>query len=230
MKRLILGIASTLLLVTGFALPAATAAAATPGQLGGLDLASYCQNHGDDGTTATGPVVLMLGGVTGTNYAYNNWACVTNAGTNVPFTIGGGFPSFVDACTSTYTGVASYPYPSDPDNAYTWNCYSQQPSSGPGHNAQVADVVSTLVSTDPIQAEIAVLQPEASQTEQVCKTVHNKQHCKTENMAKVDLRAFMAQKSTRELITDVVEGYHLQGGVPPVTIGLHKAILTAIGL
>lgn len=230
MKRLLLSAAAALFVAIGLALPAASASASTPGLLGGLNLASYCQKHGDDGTPATGPVVLMLGGITGPNFAYNNWACVQNNGTYVPFTIGGGFPSFVNTCTSAYKGIASYPYPSDPDNAYTWNCYSQQPSAGPSRADQIKDVVSTLISTDPIQAEIAVLQPEVGQTVQVCKTINNKQHCKTVNKARADLDAFMVLLSTRELITDVVDGYHLSGGVPPVTHDLKAAILTTIGL
>src|SRR5207237_10789418 len=94
---------------TAMALPAS----ATPGQLGGLNLAGYCQGLGDHGTTAIGPATLARGAITGPNFAYDNWACVTDSGVLVPITATGPAPSMTNACLAQYPGVASYTYPTD---------------------------------------------------------------------------------------------------------------------
>ena len=89
---------------------------------GGLFLAGYCEGLGDDGTGA-GATALMKGGVEGEEFAYNNWACVENNGTDVPITNAGAPPSMANACEVQYPAASSHGYPSDPNNAFSWSCH-----------------------------------------------------------------------------------------------------------
>ena len=78
--------------------------------LGGLDLNGYCQSAGFAGVTLTKPQL-------GHNAAFNNWRCVTAHGTTHPF-------SFEQACKWQYGLQAVQAHPRDPDDAFTWTCYS----------------------------------------------------------------------------------------------------------
>src|SRR5207302_10945562 len=121
-------------------------------------LAGYCQGLGDNGTTAIGPATLARGAITGPNFAYGNWACVTDGGVLVPITATGSAPSMTNACLTQYPGVASYTYPTDPNDAFTWNCYLLPPAAGTTPAQQEAAALSALTSNDAIRAEIALLQ------------------------------------------------------------------------
>ena len=95
-------------------------------QLGGLDMAGYCQSLGYNGYGDTPPVILALGSNTGPNFAFNNWECVGSSGeseTTAPVASTGPAPSMDDACASQYSDTTPYAHPSDPNDAYSWNCY-----------------------------------------------------------------------------------------------------------
>jgi DNA-binding beta-propeller fold protein YncE len=98
-------------------------------RLGGLNIAGYCESLGDNGKNGKGegPAVLVKEEITGPEYAYNNWACVRDDGTEVPIAVTGPAPSMDNACSAEFPGVFSYGYPEDPNNAFTWNCYSLLP-------------------------------------------------------------------------------------------------------
>ncbi len=89
---------------------------------GGLNLAGYCEGLGDNGTGA-GATVLLRGGVEGEEFAYDNWACVENNGTDVQITNAGAPPSMANACEVQYPAASSHGYPSDPNNAFSWSCH-----------------------------------------------------------------------------------------------------------
>jgi len=91
-------------------------------QLGGLDMSGYCQSLGFNGQGATPPAILLKGSSVGPNFAFDNWACVGSAST-VPVAATGPAPSMNDACASQYPSSTPYAHPSDPNDAYSWNCY-----------------------------------------------------------------------------------------------------------
>lgn len=189
-------------------------ASATTGELGGLDLAGYCQGLGDFGTTATGPVILTQNAITGPNFAYNNWACVENNGTVVPITATGKAPSMTDACTVQYPGAATYAYPTDPNDAYTWNCYLLPPAAGPNTGQELQAAVSALMSNDAVQAEVTQLQGLVSAGQ-------NRQ-------ALVQGTQFLFARSTQELINDVLGGYKLTQYQRITTAELGAAMTKAV--
>ena len=78
--------------------------------LGGLDLFTYCRSLGYVGFALTKPRF-------GPNAAYNNWRCQTASGEVHPF-------SFEQACKFQYGLEAVQAHPTDPDDAFTWVCYS----------------------------------------------------------------------------------------------------------
>jgi hypothetical protein len=178
-------------------------ASATPDDLGGLDLARYCQSLGHHGTTATGPVILLRGSVTGPNYAYNNPTCAKHNGANVPISASGPAPSMLDACRVQYPGVATYAAPSHPDDAYAWKCFPLPPVAG--HTAADKDnaAVTALLQTDTVQAEITELQQLVDQ------------HKIGQAVAKE--RRFLSALPTQELISNVLGGYQIPNQRPVVT-------------
>ncbi len=185
--------------VLGMALPAF----ATPDDLGGLDLARYCQSLGYHGTTATGPVILLRGRVTGPNFAYNNPTCVQHSGTSVPISASGPAPSMLDACHVQYQGVATYAAPSHPDDAYAWKCFPLPPIAGPTIADKDNAAVTALLQTDTVQAEITELQQLVDQ------------HKIGQAVAKE--RRFLSALPTQELISNVLGGYQIPNQRPVVT-------------
>ena len=101
-----------LVLATGSVVSVARADAPTP--LGGLALTPYCQSLGYDGDTLTKPQL-------GANAAYDNWRCFTGTRTAPtslhPF-------SMEQACKFQYGQNAIQTHPTNPDDAFTWVCYS----------------------------------------------------------------------------------------------------------
>jgi hypothetical protein len=91
-------------------------------QAGGLTLSGYCEAIGDDGN-AGNPVVLVREAVEGPQYAYNNWACVTDAGIDVLIANSGPAPSMANACALAYPEVTTFAYPEEEDNAFSWGCH-----------------------------------------------------------------------------------------------------------
>jgi DNA-binding beta-propeller fold protein YncE len=91
-------------------------------QAGGLSLSGYCEAIGDDGN-AGNPVVLAKEVVEGPEFAYNNWACVTDAGALVLIANSGPAPSMANACALAYPKVTTFAYPEAEDNAFTWGCH-----------------------------------------------------------------------------------------------------------
>jgi hypothetical protein len=186
----------------------ASSALATPGLLGGLNMAGYCEGLGYNGTTTLGPVTLSKEAVEGPNFAYNNWACVKESGEIVPVATTGSAPSMTDACHVEYPAIASYAAPTDPNSAFSWNCYSLPPAAGPGIGQQDRAAASALLSTDQVQAEIAAL-----------KEMIAAHHLGPALFAGA---AFLRSQSTQELIADVLGGYQLpkQQGAVTVLLGL----------
>jgi hypothetical protein len=81
-----------------------------PTPLGGLTLQEYCQSEGYAGVTMTKDRI-------GPNAAFNNWRCVTTEGNTHPF-------SMEQACKWQYSLRQVQSHPDDPDDAWTWVCYS----------------------------------------------------------------------------------------------------------
>lgn len=93
-----------------FAVPS-VASADPPAEVGGLNLDGYCTSIGYAGVT------LVKGGVEGPNFAYDNWQCVTANGATHPL-------SMEQACKAQWGVDPILAIASDPNNAYSWNCYS----------------------------------------------------------------------------------------------------------
>ena len=106
-KKLLPAFLVTLLLVV--TIPAAVLAD-SPTALGGLGLYEYCVSQGYAGVTLTKPQI-------GPNAAFNNWRCTTSNGGTHPF-------SMEQACKWQYDIKQVQTHPTDPDDAYTWVCYS----------------------------------------------------------------------------------------------------------
>lgn len=83
-----------------------------PDALGGLKLEEYCIASGHTGVTLLKPLL-------GPNSAYDNWHCATADGGVAPL-------SMEQACKWQYRVGEVQTRPTDPDNAYTWVCYSVQ--------------------------------------------------------------------------------------------------------
>jgi hypothetical protein len=84
----------------------------SPVLLGDLHLQEYCQSLGYAGVT-------MTKGIYGPNYAYNNWRCMDANGVTHPC-------SMERACMWEYAIHPVLTYPTDRNNAFTWDCYSVQ--------------------------------------------------------------------------------------------------------
>jgi hypothetical protein len=206
-----------MVVAAGVVLAMALPASATPSDLGGLDLARYCQSLGHHGTTATGPVILLRGSVTGPNFAYNNPTCVQRSGTNVPISASGPAPSMLDACHVQYPGVATYAAPSHSDDAYAWRCFPLPPVAGPTVADKDNAAVAALLQTDTVQAEITELQHLVDQ------------HKIGQAVAKE--RRFLSALPTQELISNVLGGYQIPNqrsvvtellGVEMTKVALHQ--------
>jgi hypothetical protein len=85
-----------------------------PTPVGGLALTPYCQSLGYDGDTLTKPQL-------GPNAAYDNWRRfdgTKDAPTSLhPFSV-------EQACKFQYGQNAIQTHPTNPDDAFTWVCYS----------------------------------------------------------------------------------------------------------
>jgi 6-phosphogluconolactonase (cycloisomerase 2 family) len=133
-----------------------------PKQLGGMNVAGYCVSLGDTGNGG-GPTTFLRGAVEGPEYAYKNWACVKDDGTDVEIAPTGPAPSMSDLCHVQYPGAASYAYPDDPNNAFTWSCYESLPpeeSKGGGggvSTAKASSLVTPIVSAPPLVVPPPVL-------------------------------------------------------------------------
>jgi hypothetical protein len=129
-----------------------------PRELGGMNIAGYCEGIGDDGNGGSATTYLK-GEVNGPEYAYNNWACVEDNGHVVEIATSGPAPSMEDLCTLQY-GVASYGYASEPNTAFSWNCYEDLPpgeenkdggsKSGNEVTAKIAGFAPPPVSITPL--------------------------------------------------------------------------------
>jgi hypothetical protein len=96
----------------------------------GVNIAGYCTNLGYTGKNGRGegPASLRRNGeIEGANFAYENWACVESGGTEVPIEATGASLSMEDICAKQYPEDASFAYPTNPNNASTWNCYGIPP-------------------------------------------------------------------------------------------------------
>lgn len=189
------------------AIGVAAPASATPGQVGGLSLIDYCQSLGYADTG------LARAAITGPNFAYNNWQCVSVGGSVTPVAATGPAPSMSDACRVQYPGVATFALADDPNNAYTWNCYLLPPSSGTSVAAQDRAAVTALMSTDAVQAEITQLKALVAARKPLQALQQGIQ--------------FLASQQTQELIGDVLGGYGLPHEKVPVSVLLGAAITRA---
>ena len=123
-----------------------------PHELGGMNIAGYCERIGDDGNGG-GSSAYLKGGVNGPEYAYNNWACVEDDGHAVEIATTGPAPSMENLCTLQY-GVASYGYASEPNTAFSWNCYEDLPpaeeNKGGGGKSATEPAAKTATLLTPI--------------------------------------------------------------------------------
>ena len=111
MKRLLCAVLVAAALIGSYA-PAVHADAPTP--LGGLALTPYCQSLGFDGDILTKPRL-------GPNAAYDNWRCFYGT-RDAPNSL---YPfSMKNACKFQYGRAAVDARPTNPDDAYTWACYT----------------------------------------------------------------------------------------------------------
>ncbi len=94
----------------------------TPVSSSGLLLSGYCEAVGDTAVTLDRPVA-------GAGFAYENWACVMPGGAEVPIANTGAAPSMANACELANPGVTTFAYPSSPESAFEWGCYTIEPSS-----------------------------------------------------------------------------------------------------
>ena len=189
-------------------------ASVTPGQLGGMDVAGYCLGLGYTGTPVLGQATLLLGSTTGPNGAYGNWACVAGSGATTPVAVGGTTPSFADLCAVQYLGVASYPLPTDANDAYTWNCYLLPPATGSGLAAQVRAATDALLQTALVQDEISQLRALVAAR----KLLPAVQAGVT----------FLRSHAVQEAIADVLAGYKLPNQSAAVTTLLAAAMTRAV--
>ncbi len=97
-----------------------------PNKLGGQVIEAYCKSIGDEGDG--GPAsALLKKEVSGPDFAYHNWACVKDNGDEVEIVETGPAPSMENLCEAQYPETSSFGYPSNPDNAFSWNCFVYQP-------------------------------------------------------------------------------------------------------
>jgi DNA-binding beta-propeller fold protein YncE len=94
----------------------------TPVSSSGLLLSGYCEAVGDTAVALDRPVA-------GPGFAYENWACVMPGGAEVPIANTGAAPSMANACELANPGVTTFAYPSSPESAFEWGCYTIEPSS-----------------------------------------------------------------------------------------------------
>jgi hypothetical protein len=97
----------------------------SPSAPGGLVLQAYCSALGDPDVTREKDEEIE-----GPGFAYENWACVAKDGTEQLIANTGPAPSMEDACKEANGGVTSYGYPENPNNAFTWGCYTVVPPGG----------------------------------------------------------------------------------------------------
>ncbi|MFZ2051016.1 MAG: IPT/TIG domain-containing protein [Solirubrobacteraceae bacterium] len=135
-----------------------------PHLLGGLNLNGYCQSLGYTSVT------LHKGELVGEDAAFENWACVEKGGHEVLIAATGPAPSMDNACAVQHPD--SFAYAEEPNDAYSWNCFEEQPSgkgSGSGGggngNAKAASVPPpTLAKTGnvaPVSGTVLVELPGA---------------------------------------------------------------------
>jgi DNA-binding beta-propeller fold protein YncE len=92
-----------------------------PAPSGGLILQGYCEGLGYQSVTE------QRGGISGNGFAYDNWACVSSGGVEVPIANAGSAPSMQEACVEANTGHTVYAYPSEINSAFAWGCYTVIP-------------------------------------------------------------------------------------------------------
>jgi DNA-binding beta-propeller fold protein YncE len=120
-----------------------------PHELGGMNIAGYCESIGDNGNGG-GASTYLKGEVNGPEYAYKNWACVEDDGHAVEIATTGPAPSMENLCDVQY-GVAAYGYASEPNTAFSWNCYENVPvagSKGGGGGNEILPSLAKLASED----------------------------------------------------------------------------------
>lgn len=103
--------------------------------LGGLDVAQYCASTGG------GTAVLSKGGITGNDFAYDNWKC-SSAGATL---------SMQKVCQWTYGSRAAYVVAraADSGNAYSWQCYAAAKPTPAGRAVRAGDIapIAATIST-----------------------------------------------------------------------------------
>lgn len=85
----------------------------------GMSIAAYCLSLG----YATAH--LQKGAISGPDFAYANWACVSSGGQAVMIaTSGTASPGMDDLCRVQYPTRTMYARPTSRDNAYSWRCFN----------------------------------------------------------------------------------------------------------
>jgi DNA-binding beta-propeller fold protein YncE len=113
----------------------------------GLFLEGYCATQGDTHVTLENE-----GDFSGPGFAYDNWACVEPDGTEAPIANTGSVLSMANACEVENPGVTTYAYPSEPNGAYSWECYEVVPpeesQGGRGGPAQENPLFTTRLASE----------------------------------------------------------------------------------
>jgi hypothetical protein len=87
-------------------------------------LAAYCTELSDRGVTLEKEEL-----VGGPGFAYENWACAKNSGEEELIANTGASPSMAAACEAANPSATVYAYPTDPNSAFSWGCYTIVPPS-----------------------------------------------------------------------------------------------------
>ncbi len=87
-----------------------------PAPSAGLFLQGYCEAHGFTN------VVLQRETVGGNGFAYENWACAAQDGTETAISNSSGSLSMQSACEEGNLGHTVYAYPTEVNSAFSWGC------------------------------------------------------------------------------------------------------------
>ena len=112
-----------------------------PAPSAGLFLQGYCEAHGFTS------VVLQREEVSGSGFAYENWACAAQNGAETTISNSGGSPSMQSACEEGNPGLTVYAFPTDVNSAFSWGCDVAVPpeekKSSEGGSLPPTELVST---------------------------------------------------------------------------------------
>ncbi len=126
-----------------------------PGYIGGIpNSIGYCEalSYPGDPSLSLAAITLHRGGVSGPDWAYENWACVKADGEEVVWTTAGAAPSENGVCHTEYPTMETYALPENPNNAFSWACFGDptvdeiSAKEGPAVGGTVVNITGTNFS------------------------------------------------------------------------------------